>query len=210
MMSFSSHFPRSPTLLGLGLFLALALSPGWYGTVLGAGTRVRTIEELAHEAEAVALGRVVSIESTRDRGGHPFTRVEFSPSEIWKGTSTRPLHLASASTVLGERWVQVVGEEPFRLGEELVVFTRRNPEGDDVVLDPAQGRFRVHTDPTTGERHVENGLFGETPAAAAATARTPGQRRLSLAELRERVRKTPTTDASSKPRRRGTVDLILK
>ena len=199
MMSPSSQRPRSLGSLGLGLFFALALSLDWDGTALGARARVRTIEELAHEADVVALGRVISIESTRDRGGHPFTRIEFNPSEVWKGNGTTLMHLASASTVLGERWVRVVGEEPFRLGEELVVFTRRNPDGDDVVLDPAQGRFRVHADPKTGDRHVENGLFGETPAASAATVRTPAQRRLPLAELRERVRKVATTDTSSKP-----------
>ncbi len=199
MMSCLSHYSRSPGSLGLGLFLALALSPGWAGSALCDGSRVRTIEELAHEAEVVALGRVISIESSRDRGGHPFTRVEFDSTELWKGKGATPMHLASASTVLGERWVRVVGEEPFRLGEELVVFTRRNPDGDEVVLDPAQGRFRVQTDPKTGERHVENGFFGETPAAARATARTPAQRRLPLAALRERVRKAATPDARSNP-----------
>lgn len=199
MTSSSSQRPRSPGSLGLGLFFALALSTDWDRTALGAGARVRTIEELTLESEVVALGRVISIESARDRGGHPFTRVEFHPTEVWKGKGATPMPLASASTVLGERWVQVVGEEPFRLSEELVVFTRRNPDGDHVVLDPAQGRFRVHTDPKSGDRHVENGFFGETPAASAATGRTPAQRRLPLAELRERVRKVATTDTTSKP-----------
>jgi hypothetical protein len=168
-------------------------------TVLGAGSRIQTVEELAHGSERVALGRVTSIESLRDRSGHPFTRVEFKTTETWKGAAAPTLRLVSASAVLGERWVQVVGEEPFRLGEELVVFTRRNPEGDEVMLDPTQGRFRVHRDPATEVRHVENGLLGETAAAAASPVRTPFQRRLTLSELRDRVRHTVIAKSSSTP-----------
>jgi hypothetical protein len=169
------------------------------GTVRGAGSRIRTVEELTQEAEVVALGQVSSIESLRDRTGHPFTRVEFKTAEIWKGTSPSTLRLVSASAVLGERWVQVVGEEPFRLGEDLVVFTRRNPEGNAVMIDPAQGRFRVHRDRTNEVRHVENGLIGETPAAAAAAVRTPMQRRLTLTEFRDRVRQAAIATSASTP-----------
>lgn len=157
------------------------------------------MEELTQDAELIALGRVSSIESVRDRTGHPFTRIEFKTAEVWKGTSASILHLVSASTVLGERWVQVVGEEPFRLGEELVVFTRRNPDGEAVVIDPAQGRFRVHRDTASELRHVENGLLGETPAAVASPIRTPLQRRLTLSELRDRVRQAAIATSSSTP-----------
>ena len=198
-MSFPSSSRRPFRPSRTGLLLALVMAAAAAGTAWGASSRIRTVEELTQEAEVVALGRVSSIESIRDRSGHPFTRVEFKTAEIWKGTGAPTLRLVSASAVLGERWVQVVGEEPFRLGEELVVFTRGNPEGDAVVIDPVQGRFRVHRDRSTEVRHVENGLLGETPGATTSPVRSPMQRRLTLSEIRDRVRQAAIPTSSSIP-----------
>lgn len=165
----------------------------WIGAWLPAladGGRILSIEELASRADVVAVGRIESLESTRDGSGHPYTRMELAASQIWKGSATNRLSLVSASTVLGDRWVQVVGEKPYRLGEELLIFAVRNAEGDAVVLDPVQGRFRIHGDPGGGEPHAENGLIGETDAIQGAAVRTPLQRRLPLSILRERVKQT--------------------
>lgn len=173
-----------------GLAQAVALLAGMLVPELihAAGGAVLTVEAMAQRAEVIAVGKVASLESLRDSTGHPYTRIELAPIEVWKGAKTNRLVLASGTTVLGERWVRVAGEQPYRMGEELVVFAVRNASGEAVVVDPVQARFSVHVDAKTGERHAENGVFGESAAAQASQVRTPAQRRLPLPVLRERVK----------------------
>jgi hypothetical protein len=179
------HASRRP-----GLAQAVALLVGMLVPFLihAAGGAVLTVEAMAQRAEVVAVGKVASLESLRDSTGHPYTRIELSPVEVWKGAGTNRLVLASGTTVLGERWVRVAGEQPYRLGEEVLVFAVRNTVGEAVVLDPVQARFMVHADLKTGERHAENGTLGESESVRAARVRTPAQRRLPLSVLRERVK----------------------
>ncbi|MBL9128419.1 MAG: hypothetical protein JNL97_12265, partial [Verrucomicrobiales bacterium] len=45
-----------------------------------------TIEQLAAGADAVVLGRVMAVESSRDEGGRIRTRVDLRVEDVWKGT----------------------------------------------------------------------------------------------------------------------------
>jgi hypothetical protein len=179
------HTSRRP-----GLEQAVALLAGMSVPFLihAAGGAVLTVEAMAQRAEVIAVGKVASLESLRDSTGHPYTRIELSPVEVWKGAGTNRLVLASGTTVLGERWVRVAGEPPYRMGEELLVFAVRNAAGEAVVLDPVQARFAVHADAKTGERHVDNGILGETESVRTVPVRTPAQRRLLLSAVRDRVK----------------------
>lgn len=167
------------------LIFALGLA---VGRVEAAGGRTMPVDEMARRSDVVAVGTVVSLESTRDPGGHLFSRIELEASEIWKGAATRRLLLVSGSAALGERWVRVVGEEPFRLGEEVVVFAVRNAAGDAVAIHPSQGKFRIHSDPVSRERHAENGVWGEVDPKPAGGVRMPQHRRLTVDELHRQVK----------------------
>lgn len=138
------------------------------------------VEELARRAGDVVRGRVVSLEATRDEKGRPFTRVELDVAECWKGAATNQLTVVLASSSLGPRWVKVVGEPEFRLGEEVVVFAMRNPRGEAVTLDLARGRFVVTTNAVTGRLEAAN-----QPVKGGSAM--PGRVPLPLAELKRRV-----------------------
>lgn len=166
---------------------------GWVGPRLGllgalvapAGSPLPVpVADLARRADAVVHGRVASFEASRDAEGRVFTRVELEAAEVWKGAATNRFSLVLGSGVLGERWVKVVGEPEFRLGEEVVVFTVRNPHGDAVTLDLAQGKFSVR-ETKDGRKLTSNGALGGTENAAG--YRLPTLMPLPLAELKRRV-----------------------
>ena len=142
------------------------------------------IEDLARRADMVVHGRVASLEVNADAGGHIFTRVELGEAEIWKGLATNHFSLVLAGGVLGGRWTKVVGGPEFRLGEEVVVFTLRNPDGNAVTLDIGQGKFGVRA-AKDGQKLVSNGVLGD--AGVTTGYRLPTQVPLSLEELKRRV-----------------------
>jgi hypothetical protein len=142
------------------------------------------VEDLARRADTVVHGRVASLEASQDAEGRVFTRVELEAAEIWKGPATNRFSLVLGSGVLGRRWTKVVGEPEFRLGEEVVVFTVRNPQGDAVTLDLARGKFAVQVT-GDGRKLLSNGVFGRPVEAAG--YRLPTQVPLPLEELKRRV-----------------------
>lgn len=151
---------------------------------LASGGPITPVEELARRAEAIVQGKVTSLECSKAANGQMFTRVELAVAEVWKGAATNHFALVHAGGVLGERWVRVAGGPEFRLGEEVVVFTVRNPQGEAVTMDLAQGKFSI-----TGkdkERLVSNGVIGG--AAGGSGYRLPTQLPLPLVELRRRVK----------------------
>lgn len=129
-------------------------------------------------------GKVASLEATRDAEGRLFTRVELEEAETWKGPATNHFSLVFGNAVLGQRWTKVVGGPEFRLGEEVVVFTVRNPHGDAVTLDLAQGKFTVR-ETGDGRKLLSNGVLGDSGTTAG--YRLPTQVPLLLEELKRRV-----------------------
>ena len=143
------------------------------------------VEDLAKRADTVVHGKVAALECTRDPAGRIFTRVELDVAEVWKGKPAGRFSLVLAGGVLGARKVGVVGGPGYRLGEEVVVFTARNANGEPVTLDLAQGKFTVETAQASGAKHVANGVLGG--AAEKSGYRLPMQVPLELSELRRRV-----------------------
>jgi hypothetical protein len=142
-----------------------------------------SIEELARRADVVVRGSVASIEAMRDGEGRPYTRLELTVSETWKGPSTNRLTVVQGGSVLGRRQVRVLGEPEFRLGEDAVVFAVFNPDGEAVTLDLARGKFSVRTNAATGRiTAMSDG------AKVSGGAALPGQTPVALDELRQRVK----------------------
>jgi len=177
--------PRSEVGHKTPVALAVLLSSALAVRIAAAiGTPV-PVEDLAKRADTVVHGRVAALECTRDPAGRIFTRVELDVAEVWKGKPAARFSLVLAGGVLGARKVGVVGGPGYRLGEEVVVFTARNANGEPVTLDLAQGKFTVETGQASGAKHVANGVLGGPVETSG--YRLPTQVPLELTELRRRV-----------------------
>lgn len=159
---------------------------------MAAGIVLVPVESLATRAEWILRGTVESLETSRGTGGVISTRAELNVAEVWKGPNTQRTVLTLAGGVLGDRQVVVSGQATFKVGEEVVVFLVRNERGEGVVLELAQGKFRVTQD-SSKQRWVSNGVLGAGDATeGSATTQAvkvvmPHQRPLGLQELKRRV-----------------------
>lgn len=141
------------------LALSLLVFVGWRPTPVRATIMIeRSLEELADAADGIAVGRVervgTQLEFTHP-GFMPWTRVRIRVQEWWKA----PSGVSSPSSInLRERggtWpasnagppggVSIEGTPNYRVGEDVVVFLRRDPNapGTFRTLGMAQGKFSV-------------------------------------------------------------------
>jgi hypothetical protein len=151
-----------------------------------------SIEQLAQESALVVQGKVVSKTCQRDPDGRIFTKVELAIAEVWKGSlPTNRFIVVHGGGILGDRKSTVSGQVEYGIGEEVVAFIVVNQHGEGVTLGLAQGKFQIRQEAGTGER-LANNLFHGEPASrsrdASASNNLPAQRRLTLAELKRRVR----------------------
>ena len=150
------------------------------------------IEQLAQEAVLVVQGTVLSKTCQRDPAGRIFTKVELAIAEVWKGSlPTNRFIVVHGGGILGDRKSTVSGQVEYGIGEEVVAFIVFNPRGEGVTLGLAQGKFQVRQEAGTGERLANNLFHGETASRSrdvSAPDNLPTQRRLTLAELKRRVR----------------------
>lgn len=173
---------------------------GWGGLLLGlafgvfdvSATRFLrlTIEQLASGADAVVLGRVMAVESSRDEGGRIRTRVDLRVEDVWKGTGVGgDCVVWCGGGILGDTEVRAVGQAEYAVGDDVVAYLVRSPSGGWVTLGMAQGRFRVTRDDVTGKRWVRS-LFwgGADPGTSPRPSAWPPARPLSLEELKRRTR----------------------
>ena len=154
-----------------------------------------SIEQLAKESALVVRATVLSKSCQRDPAGHIFTKVELEVAEIWKGSlPTNRFTVVHGGGILGDRKATVSGQVEYALSEEIVAFLVLNHRGEGVTLGLAQGKFLIQQDAGTGERLVHNLFHGESGSrgqVVSAPDRLPTQRRLTLAELKRRVRGEP-------------------
>src|SRR5205814_338429 len=120
------------------------------------------------------------------------TKVELQIAEVWKGSlSTNRIAVVHGGGILGGVKTIVSGQVEYGIGEEVVAFLVVNPRDECVTLGLAQGKFHIRQDPGTGERLAHNLFHGESDSRGQAVARSDRlstQRRLTLAELKRRVR----------------------
>ncbi len=173
-----------------GILLVLALLHG--AAVVRATQMVPlSITELSAGAEAIVRGTVVSRRVVIRDGGGLLTKVGLRVAETIKGARAfDELEIVQSGGVLGERRTTVVGAASFSLGEEVVAFLVFNRRGEAVVLALAQGKFKVFRD-AAGVKHVRNPFHGggePDGGSRRALLNRLGNRRLSLDELRRRVK----------------------
>jgi hypothetical protein len=154
-----------------------------------------SIEQLTKESALVVRATVLSKSCQRDPAGRIFTKVELEVAEIWKGSlPTNRCTVVHGGGILGDRKATVSGQVEYALGEEVVAFLVLNHRGEGVTLGLAQGKFQIQQEAGTGERLAHNLFHGETGSRSQGVStadRLPTQRRLTLAELKRRVRGEP-------------------
>jgi hypothetical protein len=151
-----------------------------------------SIEQLSENSTLVVHGTVLSKGCQRDPAGRIYTRVALQVAEVWKGSLTQnPFPIVHGGGILGDEKATVSGQVEYGIGEEVVAFLVLNQRGEGVTLGLAQGKFHVRQDPGTGERLVHNPFHGGVDPGSQTVSRNdrpPTQQRLSLAELKRRVR----------------------
>ncbi len=173
---------RPWTLLSLASLLLLLLAPAG----AGAGTlRAKSVEESARTSDAVVRGKVVSTSSRWD-GGHIVTDVEIAVASAWKGQPGRRVTVTIPGGVVGDLGQHVDAAPKFTVGEDVVVFVQRAPNGKLLRVNGlAQGKYRVEDGlarPDTDGVRFETG-----PIGAGEKLVQP----MTVDELERRVRSVP-------------------
>lgn len=152
-----------------------------------------TVEALAAGADRVIHGRVVMVEVGRNREGRVWTRATLEVEGVWKGEGGLGREVVeSGGGVLGEVEVRSSAQVEYGVGEELVLYLVRNPEGVWVPLGMVQGRFKVWRAEGSERAWVGNGFWGGSGGGGdggwgGAGVRFPAHRPLALEELRRRT-----------------------
>ena len=147
-----------------------------------------SIEEMARQSALVVHGTVLSKSCQRDPAGRIYTKVELQVAEFWKGSlATNRLTVVHGGGILGDQKATVSGQVEYGIGEEVVPFLVLNRRGEGVTLGLAQGKFHVRQEPRTGEWLAHNLFHGEADSQGKNDL-LPTGRRLTLAELKRRVR----------------------
>jgi hypothetical protein len=142
-----------------------------------------TVDELALQSDCVFRGRVEALEVSRGASGHVNTCATFSDPVCWRGTNAPgALQLLLPGGILGERFSRVAGQRPLRLGDDVVIFAKKNPTGALVLADPFQACFLVSTN-QTGAAVAE---MASTASPTAGAVRRPGEV-TPIESLRRRV-----------------------
>jgi len=138
------------TVIGL-LVVAITVNGG-----LAATLPMSSLEELTQEADLILHGKVKEVQpSSNDKD--PFsTLVVLVVQEAWKQKSgpTRRLRLPQGTQ--SEITQAVLGLPTFRVGEEVIVFLVREPDGEFEVLNGVHGKLTVHKDTKDGTLVVED------------------------------------------------------
>jgi len=151
-----------------------------------------SIEQLTQESTLIVQGTVLTKSCQRDSAGRIFTKVELKVAEVWKGSlPTNRFTVVQGGGILGDRKATVSGQIEYGLGEEVVAFLVLNQRGEGVTLGLAQGKFHIGREAGTGERLVHNLFHGEAVSGGDSIPESdnpPARRRLTMAELKRRVR----------------------
>ena len=129
-------------------FLALGLAGPARGTVV----EQLDFKGLEEYADVVVLGEVVGTHSEWSADGKTIVTL----TRIWvqrklKGDAgLRDITVQVLGGAVGAQMVQVPGAPSFQVGERVLLFLERRPDGTYGVVSLAQGSFKVHKDPATG------------------------------------------------------------
>jgi hypothetical protein len=157
-----------------------------------------SVEDLSRGADAIVSGRVVAVSSAWNEAHtkiYTFSTVEVT--ESLKGEPARRIVVKELGGAVGDIGMEASGVARFALGEEVLVFLRRDPDGAYRTRGLAQGKMRLVRETATGRAYADRDLsgltFAETLERGGPSVRSPRAaeapaRRVYLDELKERIR----------------------
>jgi len=158
----------------------------------GVQTRPMSVEELTQRSTWVFRGRVLEMTCRRTVEGRVYTEASVRVLDAWKGhPGTNVVAVVFSGGVLGRRRSVVPDQVEFSIGEEVVIFTVRNPRGEAVCVGLDQGKFTVQRVAGAPQAWVVNRYHGLPEAGgpiALTSIGTRAPRRWTLEELAGRVR----------------------
>ena len=117
-----------------------------------------TDADLIEQAEAIVQGQVTAITSVQSQEHHQnkpqiFTLVHLSIEDILKGQlmHQRSLTIKQLGGTVGDSQYWVEGSPEFFVGEKVVLFLSRHPDGSPRVTQLYQGKLTIMHDPDTGK-----------------------------------------------------------
>jgi len=116
--------------------------------------RPMTVDELAKQADVVAVGRVTAMKSEWDEGKtRIITRVSLAVDEYLKeGTErSKTVTIVTPGGEIGEVGEMYTHVPTFRQSENVVVFLRKDNRGDYRVSGGTQGKYSIERDPENGK-----------------------------------------------------------
>lgn len=137
-----------------------------YCLISGASVQATTLqkfslEQLAREADLIVRGHVQEIRSQEvpDRQSIA-TVVNLSVAEQWKGPRASTITVKEPGGSVGEITQRVMGAPQFSIGEEVILFLKKQADGHYATVAGKQGKFIIKIDSQTAKKTVED-LTGE-------------------------------------------------
>ncbi len=133
------------------LLLLTSLSMGF------AQQKALKIDELAKQAEVVAVGRVTDLKSEwADGQSQIITRVTLAVDEYLKGgrDAASVVTIVTLGGEIGEVGELYTHVPSFRPNENVVVFLEKTDVAEFVVTGGTQGKYNIERDPRTGRAIV--------------------------------------------------------
>lgn len=143
----------------LFLVSSLALLLGLVSPLTATTVKRKSFNELVQEAELVAVGRVINVQSlpTADKK-YVYTYVTVNELDIMKGSfdeAQLTIRMDGGDTGTGRRLL-IQGVPKFQYGDEVVIFLKGNGQTICPFVGWEQGLLRVEKDQKSGERLVKS------------------------------------------------------
>ncbi len=160
-----------------------------------------SVEQLSQKSVLVVRAKCLSSEARFTADGATIeTYVVLERLESIVGEAPAKMTVLCRGGTVGEKSLKVAGQARFKVGEEDVVFLRKDPRGAWRVLGWCQGKFRVVRNPDTGAVDAVQDLAGLCFVKGKGETKPVSTKplRLALADLVTRVKaaKTPAKDES--------------
>lgn len=127
------------------------------GTAFALSERKLSLEELTRQADLIVEGRVQDIQTQASQNRSSIITLVVLPlKKQWKGSNVPTVTVKLSGGSAGEITQRVVGQPEFSLGEEVILFLKRQADGRYATVGGKQGKFTVKVDPLGGKEMVED------------------------------------------------------
>jgi hypothetical protein len=171
------------TILGRAVALVITLLPAVRATTI---PRL-TFEQLTDASEVIASGDITQSWTAWDsEHKYIWTHYRLTVTDTARGSRVSSVEFAEPGGAVKDALMQIPGTVTYGVGEHVVVFLARMPNGYLRTAGWAQGKYSLDD---KGRLHSHAGISPETIDATAAPAGTSLQtvEGISFAELKQRV-----------------------